>query len=156
MKTCEKTGFGLCSGAEPYVFTIILISMFPKPCVFAVVLARFGLAVAQWIAAWAATFSWKASNKLGFENMDKKKHVKTPGSAPGNRRNLVFCSTFLSVSKTPMEFSRFICFLGAVLGPPLSGPQNRRFHTKTLIARSHFQRPDQIEIPGMREGFRCG
>ena len=84
--------------------------------------------------------------------MDKKKHVKTPDSAPGNRRNLVFCSTFLSVSKTPMEFSRFICFLGAVLGPPLSGPQNRRFHTKTLIARSHFQRPDQIEIPGMCEG----
>ena len=57
MKTREKTGFGLCSDAEPCVFTIILISKFPKPCVFAVVLARFGLAVAQWIAAWAATFS---------------------------------------------------------------------------------------------------
>jgi hypothetical protein len=46
-------------------------------------------------------------------------------------QNLVFYSTFLSVSKTPMDFSRFICFLGAVLGPPLSEPQNLRFHTKT-------------------------
>ena len=67
-----------------------------------------------------------------------------------------FAALSCRVSKTPMEFSRFICFLGAVLGPPLSRPQNRRFHTKTLIARSHFQRPDQIEIPGMCEGFRCG
>ena len=50
----EKMGFGHCSAAEPFVFTIMLISMFPKPNVFAVVLARFGLAVAQWIAAWAA------------------------------------------------------------------------------------------------------
>ncbi len=112
--------------------------------------------MAQWIAAWTADFSRKACKKLGFGNMDKKKHMKTHGSAPGNRRNLVFYSIFLSVSKTPMEFSRFICFLGAVLGPPLSGPQNRRFHTKTLIARSYFQRPDQIEIPGMCESFRCG
>ena len=86
--------------------------------------------------------------------MDKKNDVKTQGSAPGNRRNLVFYSTFLSVSKTPMQFSRFICFLGAVLGPPLSRPQNRRFHTKTLIAGSHFQKPDQIVISGMFEGFR--
>ena len=36
------------------VFWVILISMFPKPNVFADVLARFGLAVAQWIAAGAA------------------------------------------------------------------------------------------------------
>ena len=82
MKTRGKTGFGHCSDAEPCVFTIVLISMFPKPCVFAVVLARFGLAVAQWIAAWTADFSRKACKKLGFGNMDKKKHVKTHGSAP--------------------------------------------------------------------------
>ena len=122
MKTCEKTGFGHCSDAEPCVFTIISISMFPKPCVFAVVLARFGLAVPQWIAAEAANFSWKACKKQGFGNMDKKNNVKTQGSAPGNCRNLVFYSILLSVSKTPMEFSRFICFLGAVLGlPPYPG-----------------------------------
>ena len=60
MKTKEKTGFGHCSDAEPCVFTIILIGMFPKPHVFAVVLARFGLAVAQWIAAWAAEISREA------------------------------------------------------------------------------------------------
>ena len=80
MKTREKTGFGHCSDAEPRVFTIILISMFPKPHVFAVVLARFGFAVAQWIAAWAAYLFRKAYKKLGFGNMGKKKHVKTPGS----------------------------------------------------------------------------
>ena len=45
---------GPCSDAEPCVFTFILMTMFPKPGVFAVVLARFSLAVAQWIAAWAA------------------------------------------------------------------------------------------------------
>ena len=147
MKTWKKTGFGLCSDAEPCVFTIVLISKFPKPYVFAVVLARFGLAVAQWIAAGAAYFSWRACKKRGFGNMDKKNIVKTQGSAPGNCRNLVFYSILLSVSKTPMEFSRFICFLGAVLG--LSRPQNRRFHIKTLIAGSHLQKPDQIELPGM-------
>ena len=112
--------------------------------------------MAQWVAAWVADFSRKACKKWGFGNMDKKSDVKTQGSAPGHRQNLVFYSTFLSVSKTPMEFSRFICFLGAVLGPPLSRPQNRRFHTKTLIAGSHFQKPDQIVISGMFEGFRCG
>ena len=118
-------------------FTIVLSSQFPNPYVFAAVLARFGLGVAQWIAAWAADFSHKSMQQIG------------------ERRNLVFCSIFLSVSKTPMEFSRFICFMGAVLGPPLSRPQNRRFHNKTLIAGSHFQKPDQIEISGMFEGFRC-
>ena len=56
MKTCENTGSGLCSDADPCVFRIISISMIPNPCVFAVVLARFGVAVAQWIAAWAVDF----------------------------------------------------------------------------------------------------
>ena len=116
MKTLEKTGFGLCSDAEPCVFTTFLISMFPKPCVFAVVLARFGLAAAQWIAARAADFSRKACKKLGSGNMSKKKHTKTQGSAPGTRQNLVFYCIFLSVSKTPMEVSRYICSLGAVPG----------------------------------------
>ena len=36
-----------------------------------------------------------------------------------------------------MELARFICFLGAVLAPPLSRPQNRCFRTKTVIAGSH-------------------
>ena len=131
MKTLKKTGFWPCSDAEPCVFTIILINGFPKPCVFSVGFHEYGLAAVQWIAAPAADFSRKACKNWGSGNMRKKKHVKTQGSAPGNRRNLVFCSTFLSVNKTPMGFSRFICFLGAVLGPPLSRPQNRRFHTKT-------------------------
>ena len=60
MKTREQTGFGLCSDAEPCVFTICLISLFPKPCVFAVSLTRFGLAAARWIAAEAADFYRKA------------------------------------------------------------------------------------------------
>ena len=155
-KTWKKTGFWFCSDAEPCVFTISLINGFSKPCVFSIGFHEYGLTAVQWIAAPTAEFSRKACKNWASGNMSKKKHVKTQGSAPGTLQNLVFCSTFLSVSKTPMEFSRFICFLGAVLGPPLSGPQNRRFHTKTLIARSHFQRPDQIEIPGMCEGFRCG
>ena len=155
-KTWKNTGFWFCSDAEPCVFTISLINGFSIPCFFSIGFHEYGLAAVQWIAAPAADFSRKACKNLGSGNMRKKKHVKTQGSAPGTLQNLVFYSTFLSVSKTPMDFSRFICFLGAVLGPPLSGPQNRRFHTKTLIARSHFQRPDQIEIPGMCEGFRCG
>ena len=66
MKTSETMGFGHCSDAEPCISTIILISMFPKPNVFAVVLARFGLAVAQWIAAWAANFFKKTEKNIGF------------------------------------------------------------------------------------------
>ena len=55
----EKTRSWRVPGAEPCVFTIFLISMFPKPFVFAVVLARFGLAAAQWIAAPTADFLGK-------------------------------------------------------------------------------------------------
>ena len=47
-------GLGLALMQNPVFVTINSIRMFPKPCVFAIVLARFGLAVAQWIAAWAA------------------------------------------------------------------------------------------------------
>ena len=93
-----------------------MINGFPKPCVFSVGLARCGLAAVQWIAAPAADFLRKACKNLGSGNMRKKKHVKTQGSAPGTLQNLVFYSTFLSVSKTPMEVSRYICSLGAVPG----------------------------------------
>ena len=51
--------------------------------------------------------------------MRKKKHVKTQGSAPGTLQNLAFYSTFLSVSKTPMEVSRFIC-------SPNGGPDEQK------------------------------
>ena len=101
---------------NPVFFTIILINRFPKPCVFSVGLNEYGLAAVQWIAAPAADFSQKACKNWGSGNMRKKKHVKTQGSAPGTLQNLVFYSTFLSVSKTPMEVSRYICSLGAVPG----------------------------------------
>ena len=52
--TCENTGSGYYSDAEPCVFTIVFTCMFSKPYVFAVVLGRFGFAMAQWIAALAA------------------------------------------------------------------------------------------------------
>jgi len=94
MKTCEKTGFGHCSDAEPCVFTIISISMFPKPCVFAVVLARFGLAVAQWIAAGAADFSWKACKKTGFWKHGQEKQ----------RENTGFCTRELSKPRFLQHF----------------------------------------------------
>ena len=119
MKTWKKTGFWLCSDAEPCVFTIILINGFPKPCVFSVGFHEYGLAAVQWIAAPAADFSRKACKNWGSGNMRKKKHVKTQGSAPGTLQNLVFYSTFLSVSKTPMEVSRFIC-------SPNGGPDEQK------------------------------
>ena len=146
MKTREKTGFGLCSDAEPCVFTIFLINMFPKPCVFAVVLARFGLAAAQWIAARAAEFSRKACKKIGFGNMSKKKHVKTQGSAPGTRQDLVFSCIFLSPRRAFIRLSWFICLSEGPPGLPPSWARNRPFRTKTGIARSHFQKAEQIEI----------
>ena len=39
MKMLETNGFGYCSDAEAFVFTVIFISMFPTINVFAVVLA---------------------------------------------------------------------------------------------------------------------
>ena len=145
MKTWEKTGFGLCSDAEPCVFTIFLISMFPKPCVFAVVLARFGLAAAQWIAARAADFYRKACKKLGSGNMSKKKHVTTQGSAPGTRQDLVFSCIFLSPRRAFIRLSWFSCLSEGPLGLPPSWARNRPFGTKTGIAGSHFQKAEQIE-----------
>ena len=139
-------GFGHCSDAEPYVFTITLISMFPEPCVFAVVLARFGLAAAQWIADRAAEFSRKACKIWGFGNMNKKKHVKTQGSAPGTRQDLVFSCIFLSPRRAFIRLSWFICLSEGRPGLPPSWARNRPFRTKTGIAGSHFQKAEQIEI----------
>ena len=116
MKTWKKTGFWPCSDAEPCVFTISLINGFSIPCVFSIGFHEYGLAAVQWIAAPTADFSRKACKNWGSGNMSKKMHVKTQGSAPGTLQNLVFYSTFLSVSETPMEVSRYICSLGAVPG----------------------------------------
>ena len=85
MKTCENMGSGHCSDAEPNVFIVILNCMFPTPCVFAVVLARFGLAVAQWVAAYAADLFEMNEKTWGFGNMGDIMLVKTQGSAPGTR-----------------------------------------------------------------------
>ena len=73
-----------------HVFAVILTRMFPTPCVFAVVQARFGLAVAQWIAAWTADFFETKLKTQGFGNMRNKIFVKTPGSASGRRQDPVF------------------------------------------------------------------
>jgi len=71
--------FAHSTDTEPAVFTTLLAKRFLKPCVFAVVLARVGLAGARWIVAGAAYLLEKASKKLGFGNMSKNKHVKTQG-----------------------------------------------------------------------------
>ena len=84
-------------------------------------------------------FFSKSMQKMGFWKHGQEKPCENTGFCAREPSKPHFYRTFLSVSKTPIEFSRFICFLGAVLGPPLSRPQNRRFHTKTLIAGSHFQ-----------------
>ena len=121
MKTLEKTGVVLGSDAEPCVFTIMLISKFPKPGVWAVVLARFGLAAAQWIAARAAEFSRKAFKKSGFGNMSKKKHVKTQGSAPGTRQDLVFPAILVARKSLHKTFLVHLPFRGASWTPPQRG-----------------------------------
>ena len=153
MKTCGKTGFGHCSDAEPYVFTFILISMFPTPCVFAVVLDRFGLAVAQWIAALAADFK---RNEL--KNIRFWKHPQQ-----NVRKNVGFC---VGKSPEPVSFSSYSCrlikipmnFLGSAASseglpmPPPAGPGNGLIRAKTALARSHFRKADQIEIPCI---FEC-
>ena len=130
MKTREETGFGLCYDAEPCVFTIMLISEFPKPYVFAVVLTRFCLATAQWIAARAADFSRKACKKLGSGNMSKKKHMKTQGSAPGTRQDLVFSCIFLSPRTAFIRLSWFICLSEGPPELPPAGAEIVRFVLK--------------------------
>ena len=125
---------------------MVLSNQFPKPCVFAVVLAWFGLAVAQWIAAWTADFSRKACKKWGFGNMDKKKHVKTHGSAPGNRRNLVFYSIFLSLRWALLGFSGFVYPSEEPPGPPPSPATKSPFPYESFNSREPFSqsRPKSI------------
>ena len=55
------------TNAEPSVFTTLLAKRFLKPCVFAIVLARVGLAGARWIVAGAAYFLEEASKRYGLE-----------------------------------------------------------------------------------------
>ena len=71
--------FAHSTDTEPAVFTTLLAKRFLKPYVFAVVLARVGLAGARWIVAGAAYLLEKAGKKLAFGNMSKNKHVKTQG-----------------------------------------------------------------------------
>ena len=149
MKTREKTGFGLCSDAEPCVFMIILISKFPKPCVFAVVLARCGVAAAQWIAARAAVFFSKCMQKMGFWKHEQEKTCENTGFC--TRQDLGFSCIFLSPRIAFIRLSWFICLSEGPPGLPPSWARNRPFRTKTGIAGSHFQQADQIEIRGMFE-----
>ena len=125
---------------------MVLSNKFPKPSVFAVVLAWIGLAVAQWIAAWTADFSWKTCKKLGFGNMDKKKHMKTHGSAPGNRRNLVFYSIFLSLRWALLGFSWFVYPSEEPPGPPPSPATKSPFPYESFNSREPFSqgRPKSI------------
>ena len=61
----KKWRFSHSTDAEPWFFTILLSNQFPNSYVFAVILAQFGLGVAQWIAAWAADFSHKSMQQIG-------------------------------------------------------------------------------------------
>ena len=81
----------------------------------------FWIAVAQWIAARAAEFSRKAYKNLDFGNMIKKKHVKTQGSAPGTRQDLVFFPHILVAKKSCHKtFLVHLPFRGASWPPPSS------------------------------------
>ena len=64
-KTCDNTGFLHYPDAEPCVFTAVFGCRFSKPCVFAVVMARFSFSVAQWITA-RTTDLLKTTQKTGF------------------------------------------------------------------------------------------
>ena len=97
-------GSGHCSDAEPYVFTVILSCMFPTPCVFGVVLARFGLAVAQRIGAWAADL-FKTNEKMqASRNMCNKMPGNIKASASGSPQDFIFPHTLLAETSAHRTF----------------------------------------------------
>ena len=121
----NKNGFGLCSDAEPYVFTIILISKFPKPCVFSVVLARFGLAAAQWIAARAAEFSRKACKKIGFWKHEQEKTCENTGFCTRDSpRPRFFLHILVGKKSFHKTFLVHLPFRGASWTPPQLGQKS--------------------------------
>ena len=63
--------------------------MIPKPYVFTVVLARFGLAVAQWIATWAASFIRNERKNTGYWKHAQQHSRKNWGFCIGKPRILV-------------------------------------------------------------------
>ena len=90
------------------------------------------------------TFFPKSMQKMGFRKHGQEKHMKTQGPAPGNRRSLVFYGIFLSLRRALLGFSWFVYPDEEPPGPPpLAWPQNRHFHTKALIAGSHFHKADR-------------
>ena len=125
MKTREKTGFGLCSDAEPCVFTIILISKFPKPCVFAVVLARFGLAAAQWIAARAADFFSKSMQEIGsWKHKQEKARENTGFCTRDSPRPRFFLHILVAKKSFHKTFLVHLPFRGASWTPPQLGQKS--------------------------------
>ena len=108
-KTFENTGFWHYSDAEPCVFTAVVGCRFSKPCVFAVVLARFSFAVAQWITARATDLLKTIQKKQGFENVRNIMHDKKQGSAWGSHQTFVFYSTFSSRRWMPIKLAGYIC-----------------------------------------------
>ena len=98
-----------------------------------------------------------AKNRV-FGNMSKNKHVKTQGFWTVDSQKPCISLHFL-VAK--WNFPGFLLdhlapWIASWTHPPSAGPENGIFHTKTVLARSHFRRADQIEILGMFEGFRSG
>ena len=78
--------------------------------------------------------------------MDKKKHVNTHGSAPGNRRNLVFYSIFLSLRWALLGFSWFVYPSEEPPGPPPNPATKSPFPYESFNSREPFSqgRPKSI------------
>ena len=98
----------------------------------------FGLAKACLDRRPGCRFSRKTCKNQGFGNMGEKKHVKTRGSALGNRQNLAFHSIFLSLSKTSMDFSWCICLPGGLPGPLPSQARKWLFSYGNCIGQAQF------------------
>ena len=91
---------------------------FPKPGVFAIVLARFGFAAAQWIAARAADFSRKACKKLGSA---EKTRENTGFCTRDSSRLLFFLHILVAKESFHKTFLVHLPFRGATWTPPQLG-----------------------------------
>ena len=89
---------------------------------------------------------------MGFWKHEREKHVKTHGFWTVDSPKPYILQHFLVAKwNFPGLILVHLAPRRASWTPP-AGPENRTSHTKTVLARRHFRRADQIEILGMFEG----
>ena len=93
---------------------------------------------------------WNERKHIGFWKHAQQNARKNSGFCNGESPR--FFPHILVAKKNPHALSWFICLPE---GPPGAPPQLAHkivhFVLKTVLARSHFRKADQIEIPGMFE-----